>query len=37
MYLIHVFDHPEYCRPEGVFDGPAGDGFSAAHRLAPDS
>ncbi|HWC85731.1 MAG TPA: hypothetical protein VG388_04280 [Solirubrobacteraceae bacterium] len=31
MYLIHLFDHPEYCTSEG----PLAEGWLAAHRLAP--
>jgi hypothetical protein len=30
MYLAHLFDHPDYCAPEG----PLADGWQAAHRLA---
>jgi hypothetical protein len=36
MYLAHRFDHPEYCTPEGVFEGAVGEAWSAAHRLGPD-
>lgn len=32
MYLIHLFDHPEYCTSEG----PLADGWLVAHRLAPE-
>jgi hypothetical protein len=32
MYLIHLFDHPEYSTSEG----PLAEGWLAAHRLAPE-
>lgn len=32
MFLLHAFDHPDYCTPEG----PLAEGWLAAHRLAPD-
>jgi hypothetical protein len=32
MYLIHLFDHPEYSTSEG----PLAEGWVAAHRLAPE-
>ncbi|HWF72083.1 MAG TPA: hypothetical protein VG186_01990 [Solirubrobacteraceae bacterium] len=32
MYLIHLFDHPEYPTSEG----PLAEGWLAAHRLAPE-
>lgn len=31
MYLIHLFDHPEY----GTSEGPLAEGWLAAHRLTP--
>ncbi|MDQ6775806.1 MAG: hypothetical protein M3071_06180 [Actinomycetota bacterium] len=33
MYLIHLFDHPEYSTSEG----PLAEGWLAAHRLAPEA
>jgi hypothetical protein len=33
MYLIHLFDHPEYRTSEG----PLAEGWLAAHRLAPEA
>lgn len=32
MYLLHAFDHPEYCTPEG----PLAEGWLAAHELPPE-
>jgi hypothetical protein len=33
LYLVHLFDHPEYCTSEGPVD----ERFLAAHRLVPES
>jgi hypothetical protein len=32
LYVLHVFDHPRYSEREGTLD----EGWSAAHRLAPE-
>lgn len=32
MYLLHSFEHPEYCTPEG----PLAEGWLAAHELPPE-
>lgn len=32
MYLLHAFDHPDYCTSEG----PLAEGWHAAHRLATE-
>src|SRR5579859_5954169 len=36
VYLAHLFDHPRYCSPEGVFEGPQAEVWLAAHRLPTD-
>ena len=36
MYIGHLFDHPEYCTPERVSEGPLVDAWFDAHRLPPE-
>jgi hypothetical protein len=36
MYIAHLFDHPHYCTPEGVSEGPLVDAWFAAHRIRPE-